>query len=177
MGWRAIRNGGNLRSAGRATLAEIGRDASAVVARNSTLGQRATGVFNLLSPVTTRDLAAAGAGILTAVGIHASDNNSDGGVPLDDIPSGEVTRRPGSRQLGDLEPIHSGDLNPGADGIRGLSDDELMGSITDPENGDPVVVGGDGNRVLDGNTRVEEAGRRFPPDTEIPVEEQHNGPG
>jgi RHS repeat-associated protein len=71
-GWRAIRNGGNLRSAGRATLREFADDAGAIVARNATLRERAAGVFNVLSPISTRDLAAAGTGALAATGVIAS---------------------------------------------------------------------------------------------------------
>ncbi len=76
----------------------------------------------------------------------------------------------GTRALGDLEPIEG----PGHDAARPeleeLTDEELMGSVTDPKNGDKVKVRG--NKLRDGNGRIKEMNDRgFSPDTEIPVDE------
>jgi hypothetical protein len=77
----------------------------------------------------------------------------------------------GTRKLGDLETIHSGDLNSDAEAIRGLSDQDLIDAIENPSDGQRVKVREGENRLLDGNTRIEEAQRRFSPDTEITVDE------
>ncbi len=83
------------------------------------------------------------------------------------------------RRLGDLYPIHSPGLNPITEGVlRGLSDQELMRTATQPKDGEKIKAHPGSNRVLDGNTRVREMQRRmtdpgsiFKPDTLIPVEE------
>ena len=54
-----------------------------------------------------------------------------------------------------------------------LSDEDLADALTNPENGDKVTV--KGNKVYDGNTRVNEAKKRgLPGSTEIPVDELPN---
>lgn len=74
----------------------------------------------------------------------------------------------GTRALGDLEPIHDSDHPQNDAGIKELSDEELEEAIKNPSEGDKVTVRG--NKVLDGNTRINEAkGRGWEDDTEIPV--------
>jgi RHS repeat-associated protein len=102
-GWRAVRNGGNLRSAGRATLREFADDAGAIVARNATLRERAAGVFNILSPVSTRDLAAAGGGVLAATGVITAQNaaNDNDVLPTNGpIPTEAESPPPNDNQTG-----------------------------------------------------------------------------
>ena len=80
---------------------------------------------------------------------------------------GEPTTE-GTRELGELEPIHDADHPQNDTGIADLSDEELGEAINNPKEGDKVKVRG--NKVLDGNTRVNEAkGRGWADDTEIPV--------
>jgi len=64
-----VRSGGNFREAGRQFLSEVGRDGGALLARNSTLAQRAEGAFNLVSPTTAKEAGALGA---TAAGAGAA---------------------------------------------------------------------------------------------------------
>lgn len=74
----------------------------------------------------------------------------------------------GTRELGDLEPIHDPNHAQNDPEIGELSDGELGEAIKNPENGDKVTVRG--NKVLDGNTRVNEAkSREWASDTPIPV--------
>lgn len=54
---RGARYRGNFFRAGRETWRELKRDGGAVIAGGSTFSQRDEGVFNLVSPLTTRDLA------------------------------------------------------------------------------------------------------------------------
>lgn len=78
--------------------------------------------------------------------------------------------REGVRELGELEPIHAPDHPQNDPEIGRLSDGELGEAINNPANGDRVTVRG--NKVLDGNTRINEAkGRGWPDDTKIPVNE------
>lgn len=74
----------------------------------------------------------------------------------------------GTRTLGDLEPIHDADHPQNDPDIKELSDKELEEAIKNPSKGDKVTVRG--NKVVDGNTRVNEAkGRGWDDDTEVPV--------
>ena len=77
------------------------------------------------------------------------------------------------RRLGDLEPIHKPGMNPLTETqLRQLSDDELMGTVVNPLDGQMLKVREGSNRLLDGNTRVMEMLRRgFHPNTRIPVDE------
>jgi hypothetical protein len=82
-----------------------------------------------------------------------------------DSDSGEKTRK-----LGDLDPIDDSDHPQNNPEIANLTDDELTGALTNPTNGDKVTVKGD--KVFDGNTRVNEAkSREFDPGMNIPVDE------
>ncbi|WP_460456966.1 RHS repeat domain-containing protein [Arenimonas alkanexedens] len=83
---------------------------------------------------------------------------------------GDSPSEEGTRELGDLEPIHAPDHPQNNPEIGNLTDDELGGAINNPADGEKVKVRG--NRVLDGNTRINEArARGWPSDTLIPVEE------
>ncbi|MEO0400572.1 MAG: hypothetical protein AAF224_14260 [Pseudomonadota bacterium] len=74
------------------------------------------------------------------------------------------------RKLGDLLTIHPPDHPQNDPAISNLSDEDLVASLLRPENGDLVTV--KGNRVFDGNTRVNEAIKRGFADTfEVPVDE------
>lgn len=74
-----------------------------------------------------------------------------------------------SRKLGDLETIHDPDHPQNDPEIGKLTDEELKGAIHNPENGDRITV--KGNKVYDGNTRINEAKKRgFDPDMEIGVD-------
>lgn len=76
----------------------------------------------------------------------------------------------GVRNLGDLEPIHEPNHSQNDPAIGKLSDKELGDAISNPKNGDEVTVRG--NRVLDGNTRINEAkARGWSDSTKIPVRE------
>jgi hypothetical protein len=76
----------------------------------------------------------------------------------------------GTRELGDLETIHAPGHPQNDPKIGELSDRDLEESIKNPTAGDKITV--KGNRVLDGNTRINEAkSRGWPSDTTIPVEE------
>ena len=75
-----------------------------------------------------------------------------------------------TRKLGDLETIHDPDHPQNNPEIADLTDEELDEVINDPSDGQKVKVRG--NRVLDGNTRINEAKKRgWPDDKPIPVEE------
>ncbi|WP_254057321.1 RHS repeat-associated core domain-containing protein [Stenotrophomonas sp. ZAC14A_NAIMI4_1] len=81
----------------------------------------------------------------------------------------------GVRQLGDLEPIHDPNHSQNDPAIGKLSDKELGDAINNPKNGDEVTVRG--NRVLDGNTRINEAkARGWSDSTKIPVRELDDSP-
>jgi RHS repeat-associated protein len=85
-------------------------------------------------------------------------------------PTADDGGKEGVRDLGDLEPIHAPDHPQNDPEIGRLSDGELGEAINNPVNGDRVTVRG--NKVLDGNTRINEAkGRGWPDDTKIPVNE------
>jgi hypothetical protein len=74
-----------------------------------------------------------------------------------------------ARKLGDLEPIDGPAHNQPRPELEGLSNDELMGSVTAPADGQRVKVRG--NKVLDGNGRINEMKKRgFSGDTSIPVD-------
>jgi hypothetical protein len=103
-------------------------------------------------------------GMLQSAGIIPSKQFSEEG--------GEAGQAPeqGTRKLGELEPIHAPDHPQNDPGIGSLSDGELGEAINNPSNGDRVTVRG--NRVLDGNTRINEAkARGWPTNTTIPVDE------
>ena len=112
-----------------------------------------------------------------ATGIYASHqaggalanayNESAEGQPGDE--TNQAPER-GTRELGELEPIHAPDHPQNDPEIGRLSDTELGEAINNPSNGDRVTVRG--NRVLDGNTRINEANARgWPTNTTIPVDE------
>jgi RHS repeat-associated protein len=92
---------------------------------------------------------------------------------VDSIQQQEQASEPtteGERELGDLEPIHAPDHPQNNPEISGLSDEELGEAINNPANGERVTVRG--NKVLNGNTRINEAkGRGWPDNTKIPVDE------
>jgi RHS repeat-associated protein len=76
----------------------------------------------------------------------------------------------GTRTLGELETIHVPGHPQNDPDIERLSDRELGEAINRPKEGDRITVRG--NRVLDGNTRINEAkARGWPSDTIIPVVE------
>ncbi|WP_299696735.1 hypothetical protein [Hydrocarboniphaga sp.] len=78
----------------------------------------------------------------------------------------------GTRSLGDLEPIHDPGHRENDPKIGKLSDKDLKDALVRPANGAKVTVKGNGNRVWDGNTRVNEAKKRgFPDDMQIPVDQ------
>lgn len=79
----------------------------------------------------------------------------------------------GTRNLDELEPIHEPDHPQNDPDIEELSDEGLLDALTNPRDGDRVTV--KGNRVYDGNTRVNEAkARGFDGSLEIPVIELPN---
>lgn len=85
-------------------------------------------------------------------------------------PAADGGDREGVRELGELEPIHAPDHPQNDPAIGKLSDGELGEAINNPANGDRVTVRG--NKVLDGNTRINEAkGRGWPDSTKVPVNE------
>jgi hypothetical protein len=91
-----------------------------------------------------------------------------------------MSNRITQRRLGDLLPIHRPGMNPITERhLRGLSDEELLRTVTHPRDGQLVKARAGDPRVMDGNTRVLEMQRRmanpnsvFTPNTLIPVEEE-----
>ncbi len=78
-----------------------------------------------------------------------------------------------TRKLDDLETIHAPDHPQNDPAIGELSDNELENAIKDPSKDDKVTV--KGNKVYDGNTRINEAKKRgFDGNMEIPVDELPN---
>ncbi len=76
----------------------------------------------------------------------------------------------GTRTLDELEPIHAPDHPQNDPEIGKLTDRELDDAIRKPSRDDSITVRG--NKVLDGNTRINEAkARGWPGDTEVPVVE------
>lgn len=75
------------------------------------------------------------------------------------------------RRIGDLEPIDAPGRNAPRPELEELSDEDLIGAIFDPEDGQQIKV--KGNRILDGNGRIKEALRRglLGNDDFVPVEE------
>jgi RHS repeat-associated protein len=75
------------------------------------------------------------------------------------------------RRVGDLEPIDAPGHNAPRPELEGLSDDDLIGAIFNPEDGQRIKV--KGNRILDGNGRIKEARKRglLGADDLIPVDE------
>lgn len=60
--------------------------------------------------------------------------------------------------------------------LEGLSDEDLLDSVMNPDDRQKVKVTGD-NDLRDGNGRILEMKKRgFPPDTQIPVEELLDDP-
>jgi hypothetical protein len=94
-------------------------------------------------------------------------------MPADNVHSSST------RRLGDLEPIHPAGMNPITEhGLRQLSDEELIRTVTAPLDGQKVKTRPNSNRLLDGNTRVRELQRRMTdpnntikPDLLIPADE------
>jgi hypothetical protein len=85
----------------------------------------------------------------------------------------EITE--GTRKLDDLETIHDPDHPENDPEIGELSDEDLKNAIENPKNGDKITV--KGNKVYDGNTRINEAKQRgMDGQTEIPVDELPNPP-
>ncbi|GGD48415.1 RHS repeat domain-containing protein [Pseudoxanthomonas indica] len=81
----------------------------------------------------------------------------------------------GTRELGNLEPIHAPNHPENNPKIKELSDRDLGEAINNPADGESVKVRG--NTVLDGNTRINEAlDRGWPADTVIPVIEYEELP-
>lgn len=103
-------------------------------------------------------------------GTQKALENKNKNKPLMNESSGNSS---GTRELGELEPIHTPDHPQNDPEIGDLSDEELEEAINNPKDGEKVKV--KGNRVMDGNTRINEAKKReWSPDTEITVEELHN---
>ncbi len=83
-------------------------------------------------------------------------------------PGGAQGSQGNTAKLGDLKLIHSDDtLGPRSD-LSNLSDEELLDSVTNPSNNDPVTVDPETGRVFDGNGRVRELQQRVgDPDSSI----------
>lgn len=81
------------------------------------------------------------------------------------------------KKVKDLEPLHSKDVVGDRPDLQKLSDKELMNSVNNPENKDPIKVNTKTGKVVDGNSRTYELQRRatdpnstITPDTEVPVQ-------
>ena len=77
----------------------------------------------------------------------------------------------------DLDPLHSVELSGERPDLRGLTDEELLATCTQPRNGDPIKINTRSGKVVDGNGRVHELRRRaritgttITPDTEVECE-------
>ncbi len=111
--------------------------------------------------------ATVGAGALAVTGGVATFGVLVVTDPLDGVFTSEGATRP----LGDLEPIDAPGHNEPRPELQELTDDELMGTVTKPKDGQKVKVREGSKTPLDGNGRVKEMkDRGFSPDTEIPVD-------
>jgi hypothetical protein len=91
---------------------------------------------------------------------NAPENNQDNTIPVKD-----------------LDPLHSPETVGDRPDLKGLSDEELMKSVTDPKNGDPIKIDTETGKVVDGNSRAYELQDRandpnssITPDTRVPYE-------
>lgn len=78
-------------------------------------------------------------------------------------------------RVGDLEPLHSPTTSGARPGLAGLSDDELLNSVSNPINGDPISINPKTGKIMDGNGRAYELKSRaadprskITPDTRVP---------
>src|SRR5258708_5496442 len=66
------------------------------------------------------------------------------------------------RRLGDLVPIHAPGMNSSTERIlRRMSDDDLLHTTMQPDDGELAKAHSGSNRLLDGNTRIIELQRRM----------------
>ena len=129
-----------------------------------------------LPPLVKAAITTAGVGTGAALTVKAvqdvsdtlqNDNSSSGG--------GGTELTPGTRNLGDLEPMDAPGHNESRPELEDLSDEELVDSVENPADGQKVKVRG--NDLRDGNGRINEMKNRgFPDDTAIPVEELPEDP-
>lgn len=81
------------------------------------------------------------------------------------------------RKVKDLEPLHSKEVVGERPDLKKLSDEELINSVSNPMNNDPIKVNTKTGKVVDGNSRTYELQNRaadpnstITPDTEVPVQ-------
>lgn len=108
--------------------------------------------------------------------IHAATSIAIGSIKGPKINTHEVTDAV-KKKVKDLEPLHSKDVVGERPDLQKLSDKELMNSVNNPENKDPIKVNTKTGKVVDGNSRTYELQRRatdpnstITPDTEVPVQ-------
>ena len=81
-------------------------------------------------------------------------------------------------EIRDLKPLQTPAHRAPRLGLRALSDDELLGAVRNPKNGDYLTVNTRTGNLHDGNGRAHELQRRaadpmstITPDTRVPVQE------
>jgi hypothetical protein len=76
----------------------------------------------------------------------------------------------------DLDPLHSPETSGKRPDLEGLSDDELLDSVRNPKNSDPLTINTKTGKLVDGNSRAHELIKRskdlnssITPDMPVPV--------
>lgn len=77
----------------------------------------------------------------------------------------EATETP----IKDLKPLHFPETTGDRPGLSNLSDDELLNSARNPENGDPLTVNTKTGNLVDGNSRANDPSSSITPDTTVPM--------
>ncbi len=123
--------------------------------------------------------AASGEGSVPVNGSGAAAAGGGSEPPGGDDPctcSGASSGRPAIR-VGDLQPIHTPETAGVRPDLEGLTDDELLQSVSNPTNNDPLKINTRTGGVMDGNGRAYELLRRagdpnstITPDTRVPYE-------
>ena len=121
-------------------------------------------------------LAAAAAGATVVLSQGGNDENPPQPAPHPAKPE----KPPGATRevkVKDLDPLHSPEVSGARPELEKLTDKELLNSVNNPVNGDPLKVNGAG-KLVDGNGRAYELQRRaagpkstIKPDTKINVQD------
>jgi len=136
---RTVRYGGNVGRAGRETWREIRNDARSVAARDATATERAAGVFNLLSPLTTRDIAFIGNWVMNESADDEARERSQRGR---DAVRGGREPAPGENE------IDNTDQGRSVGGVLGEAAEAAGVEVETTSDGRPIVLLPDGGRLV-----------------------------
>ncbi|MGE3801722.1 MAG: RHS repeat domain-containing protein, partial [Candidatus Kapaibacterium sp.] len=145
-GLRSFNLGGTIRGAWKAVSSAKVRTSSSRSSGRGTSGSSSKGQGRSKSTSSSNK---SGKGGSQSTNGGGSGGNGSGG-------NGQSSNM-GSRQLGELEPIHQRGANKITQTeLQKMSDRELMKTVIQPKDGQYLKVREGSNRLLDGNTRVNE---------------------